>query len=213
LYSGMLQMQSALSSPEKAKSLVLKIESSAERMHALTNGLREYLSVDDNQYVSKVSLREVFNAALEKIKSTQQVQEIELMIEGSEVIIEGYRAQLELMFTHLIDNAVKFKHSERKLHLRASFIELDENLYRNSKDKYKFSRHARIAFSDNGIGFDQHYDNYVLQMLNKLESRTRGIGLGLSLVMKVVENHNGHLKLTSIPGTGTTLIIDLPLEN
>ena len=207
----MLRVRHVESLTEKAQSLILKIEIAAERMRDLTNGLHEYLTIEEDSYLAKVNVLQILRSATEKVKTTRSIQLFDVSVHGTDISIEGYPGQVELMFIHLIDNAVKFRHPDRNPKVHVSLIELDENLYRSSKDKYKFSRHVRISLSDNGIGFEQQYKDYVFEMLNKLETGTSGIGLGLSLVKKVVENHNGHLKVTSTPGVGTTFKIDLPM--
>ena len=211
LYTGMLQVRHVESLPEKAQSMLLKIQTAAERMHLLTTGLHEYLTIDEDRYLTKVNVLQVLHSATEKVKASRGIQVFDVTVEGMDILIEGYPGQVELMFIHLIDNAVKFRHPDRNPKVNVTLIELDENLYRSSKDKYKFSRHVRISLSDNGIGFEKQYNDYVFQMLNKLETGTKGVGLGLSLVKKVLENHHGHLKVTSTPGVGTTFKIDLPM--
>lgn len=42
-------------------------------------------------------------------------------------------------------------------------------------------------------------------------TKDEGVGLGLSLVHKIIENHNGHIRVSSKPGDGTTFVISLPV--
>ena len=47
---------------------------------------------------------------------------------------------------------------------------------------------------------------------NAQDQAIRGTGLGLSIVKQIVEDHGGELRLSSVEGEGTTIVMDLPLS-
>ncbi|MBN1788335.1 MAG: hypothetical protein JW806_08065 [Sedimentisphaerales bacterium] len=70
---------------------------------------------------------------------------------------------------------------------------------------------AVVIISDTGKGIeadnlDKIFDAYY-------STRPGGSGLGLSTSKKIIEAHNGSIKVDSIPGKGTSFTIQLPLEN
>ena len=69
-----------------------------------------------------------------------------------------------------------------------------------------------IVIKDNGIGFAQEYAEKIFQMFTRLHGRSEysGTGVGLSIVKKVVENHEGFIEVESAPGEGATFRIYLP---
>ena len=71
-----------------------------------------------------------------------------------------------------------------------------------------------IAVSDTGAGIPLEHQLRVFDRLYRVDaSRARatgGSGLGLSIVKALVEAQHGHVRLTSAPGQGTTVAIDLP---
>jgi signal transduction histidine kinase len=64
---------------------------------------------------------------------------------------------------------------------------------------------------DNGIGIDRQYQEKIFDIFRQLEpSRSSGEGLGLTIVRKSVERHNGKIWMNSEPGKGTKFFVSLP---
>jgi signal transduction histidine kinase len=89
---------------------------------------------------------------------------------------------------------------------------LEENLYRSIRDKYQFVEHLRIIFKDNGIGFDDQYRDYVFELVTKAHVGRTGLGIGLALIKKIVDNHGGTVRIESEAGKGTSVFLVLPLR-
>jgi signal transduction histidine kinase len=69
---------------------------------------------------------------------------------------------------------------------------------------------AVIAVSDTGRGIDaEHLPNIFKPFYT---TKGEGTGLGLSLARRIVEEHHGHIEVTSAPGKGTTFTIVLPMK-
>ncbi len=61
---------------------------------------------------------------------------------------------------------------------------------------------------DTGVGINEEdIDKLYIPFYT---TRTQGIGLGLSISQKIIENHNGKIKIESVPGKGSTFKIELP---
>lgn len=195
---------------ERGVSALGKIEISAERLRKLTAGLREYVNVDMGESHKTVDLDELFSVALEKVKGDREFDGFKVIKEKLPSI-EGYPTQLELLFYHLLDNSVQFRRPEEKLVITVTHTLLEENLYRHTPDRYKFVEHVRIIFSDNGIGFDDQYKDYVFDLVKKVHMGGKGLGIGLALIKKVIDNHRGTIRLESEYGKGTHVILVLPI--
>lgn len=71
------------------------------------------------------------------------------------------------------------------------------------------NEHVRIEISDTGPGMAQEDLSRVFDPY--FTTKPRGTGLGLAIVHKIVEAHNGEIKMRSAPGKGTVVTILLPL--
>jgi phosphoserine phosphatase RsbU/P len=196
---------------ERGLSALKRIQASAERLSKLTSGLQEYVSVDEEAAYTRVDLNESVSTALEKVQAARDFNDIEVTGERLPAVY-GFRQQLELMFYHLFDNAIKFRNRARSLSVRLAHTLLDENIYRSIEGKYKFVEHVRIIFSDNGNGFDNQYKDYVFDLVKKISTGNKDLGIGLALVKKIVHNHSGTIDIQSEPGKGTNVILVFPLK-
>ncbi len=71
--------------------------------------------------------------------------------------------------------------------------------------------HIRIEVIDNGVGIDEADLPYVFEPFFSTKEKASGIGLGLSIVHGIVENHKGKTEAKSEQGAGTTISITLPV--
>lgn len=69
-----------------------------------------------------------------------------------------------------------------------------------------------LAVSDNGSGISEEDKPHIFEPFFSTKHNTSGIGLGLSIVHGIVENHKGKIELDSEANKGTTITITLPLQ-
>ncbi len=72
----------------------------------------------------------------------------------------------------------------------------------------------QLKVRDTGIGIPEHDQPYVFTTFwqggNMLTGKPRGVGLGLAIAKRVLENHGGSIALTSLIGEGTEVVLSLP---
>jgi light-regulated signal transduction histidine kinase (bacteriophytochrome) len=111
---------------------------------------------------------------------------------------QGDLAQLHLAWEHLISNALKFSKRQEQ-----PVIEFGAK----QKD------HRQIYWvRDNGVGFDMQYSDKLFQIFQKLQKDADfdGNGIGLALVKRVAERHEGRAWAEASPNAGATFYLELP---
>jgi signal transduction histidine kinase len=117
------------------------------------------------------------------------------------VFILGNKDEIDELISNLINNAIKYmKDSENK--------EITITL---SQD----SHHNIISVKDTGIGMQKEDVANLFQKFYRIKNdATKGIkgtGLGLAICKKIVEKHNGQIRVSSDYGKGSTFTVLLPL--
>jgi signal transduction histidine kinase len=168
----------------------------AERMHHLVKDLLIYSRLDhkrDNKV--RVDGTKLLEEALENIKISAEESDALILYEDLPEIF-GYEKQLVSLFQNLLDNAIKFKGKQSPV------IAIDCNRKPKSWE---------FRISDNGIGVQDAFHDKIFNAFTKLHaaSEYKGTGLGLSICKKIVENHNGQIKVESVEGKGATFIFDI----
>lgn len=195
--------------------LLDRLDNSALRMQSLITDLLEYSHAKSGS-VDK----EPIDLA-DKIKLVMGDLELEIQKKGARItlrdlpIIRGSRRQIQQLFQNLISNALKYTKPGvvPEIVISASICEGREITpplpYGVSDRKFDV-----IKVSDNGIGFDQSQAQSIFKIFARLHgsSQYEGSGIGLSIVKKVVEGHDGFVWADGSPGAGATFTIVLPRD-
>ena len=119
--------------------------------------------------------------------------------------------QFRQLVYNLISNALKFT-----IENKTPQIIINSKIVDGSSLQKEFHSknitYCHISLSDNGIGFDQKYSHKIFDVFQRLHSRVEfaGTGIGLAIVKKIVDNHNGFISAEGELGNGATFNIYLP---
>lgn len=181
-----------------------RIENATQRMGNLIDDLLLYSYVSQRPHETEnIDLNQKMQNVLEDLEL--DIQEKKAVIEvGHLPVVKGYRRQLQQLFQNLISNALKYSKKDMPPKISITSSEVSE----------KEKAYHLISVKDNGIGFDPEYADKIFQMFTRLHGKAEysGTGVGLSIVKKVVENHNGFISVESRVGAGSTFKIYLPAE-
>jgi signal transduction histidine kinase len=194
-----------------AKQEMTKVITSSERMRNLINALLSYSKLSAGSFFAIVNLNDVIKDALADLELT--IKEKQAVIQAGPLPdIEAIPAQMRQLFQNLLSNALKFS----KAAIPPEIIIDSEPVDDLSLEAVpvKNGRYTRIKVNDNGIGLDESYIDKIFVIFQRLHGRTQyeGTGIGLAIVKKIVEKHNGLIGVKSKEGEGATFTIVLPLK-
>jgi PAS domain S-box-containing protein len=181
-----------------------RIEDATGRMGTLIDDLLLYSHFTQLPHeTAAVNLNEKIDRVLEDLELIIEEKKAVIRV-GKLPVIMGYRRQLQQLFQNLIANAIKYSREEA-----APQIDISAELTVDGGRKFHV-----ITVADNGIGFEEQYAEKIFQMFSRLHGRNEysGNGVGLSIARKVVENHQGSIRVRSTIGAGSTFMIYLPAD-
>jgi PAS domain S-box-containing protein len=196
---------------EEQKRYIDKITTSAQRMSKLIQSVLEYSRLSQAPAVFEAT---DLNQILENVISDYEllIAEKAAVIKSEKLpVIKAVPLQMQQLFSNLISNSLKFSSKDPVIKIASRIVSGREiNIHHhNVNADQKF---AEIKFSDNGIGFDQQYSEQIFKLFQRLHSKSEysGTGVGLSIVSKILEKHNGLIKVESANNKGATFTVWLP---
>ena len=209
LFADIIMLQEQGMSDE-GRDKLQKIRNSCARMRELVYNLDQYVTVGKHATPEIIETNKLIAGVLTKAESKYNIEPMVTIENLPE--IEAHKEQLEILFHNLVDNAFKFRSEERPLGITITGNIIQQNSYKNTEGKYHYTDHLRIMLCDNGTGFDARYDSYVFKMFKKIHIDVPGLGFGLAMCKKIVDNHNGTIVCQSEAGVGTCFIITIPVK-
>ena len=211
LYTDLIQREEENKLSEKAKAAFQKIRSSAFRMQNLINDLLTYSKTkfDERKFELK-DLNTILNNVIEDFSEETENKNVIFEIEnlGSLNVIEF---QFRQLMYNLISNSLKFSNPDKKLVISITSKTGNKQELNNDQllpdQKYKL-----ITISDNGLGFDQAYSDKIFGLFQVLQTKSlNSTGIGLTIVKRIVENHNGFIKAEGVINQGAKFEIFIPI--
>lgn len=172
----------------------------AQHLDALLGDLLAYVTLD--QHVGElgpVDLDEAVEEALMRLDTGEVETHAEIVVEELPTV-RGHRAPLVRLFEELIGNALKFSGEDGPPHVAIRCEERGDDWV--------------LEVEDDGIGMEPEYADRVLSMFERLHRHEEipGTGAGLAICRRVAELHGGDIELTTTPGEGLTVRVELPQD-
>ena len=131
------------------------------------------------------------------------------ILTGEPLCVTADVGQIEQVIVNLATNARDAMPGGGTLTLETAVKVPDENLASQAPDLQPVP-HAVLAVSDTGIGIDPHTRLHMFEPFFTTKDVGKGTGLGLSTIYGIVAKHNGHVRVHSEPGHGSTFEVYLP---
>ncbi|MBL7226204.1 MAG: PAS domain-containing protein [Desulfobacteraceae bacterium] len=114
--------------------------------------------------------------------------------------IMGSEDQLQQVFMNLVSNAAEAMESSEEGVLR---VETEHSLKNNS---------IVVRVQDTGVGISKENRAALFEPFFTTKKKGKGVGLGLSVVYGIIEDHKGSINVESEAGRGTTFVVEIPLD-
>jgi signal transduction histidine kinase len=190
-----------------------RMQLAASRMQQLIDDLLAFSRINGTEL--KFESAEL-NKIIEEVKTELKdaIQEKNATIEVGEICIVSIIAfQFRQLMYNLLSNALKFSNPAIPLHIIIKSRIVKGKTLNNEKLSPE-RNYCHITVKDNGIGFESHFSERIFGVFQKLHSKEvyGGTGIGLAIVKKIVENHNGIIIATGELNKGATFDIYFPAD-
>lgn len=174
------------------------IEAETKRCGDIVKGLLDFSRKDQDDFEDR-HLNEIINGTYELMLHHAKIANIKFTsaTEAKEDLIRCSANQIKQACIALIINASEAVSDNGEIMIRT---------------KNTDSRTVRIEVSDNGSGISPEDIPHIFEPFFTTKHNASGIGLGLSIVHGIVQNHNGKIEVISEVGRGTTISIIIPLK-
>ncbi|MCF6149394.1 MAG: sensor histidine kinase [Candidatus Kuenenia sp.] len=165
-----------------------KLLSGLLRLSRMGNVPLTIRQLDMNKLISNVI--ETYKYTIKEAKVTFQLEELPPC--------RGDESQINQVFSNLIDNALKYLDSGKEGVIRISGRKEDGSIV--------------YCLEDNGIGIAKQHQDNIFEIFHRLNpgDNIGGEGLGLTIVHRILNRHNGKIWVESEPGKGSKFFVSLP---
>jgi two-component system, sensor histidine kinase and response regulator len=198
-FVGYLSTDLAENNQEEISKDIQFIQSGADKLKMLLDELLELSRINRIESPSvNMSLMDVVTEALDELGDVISDRMVDIHLPDSDQKLFGDRLRLVQIWRNLIENAIKFSRDECSPRIELGMRQLNGE--------------SVFFVQDNGIGLNPLYRQKIFEMFEKLDTRSPGAGLGLSMVQRIVEKYSGRVWAESEgDNKGSCFLFTLPL--
>ena len=168
------------------------IREQAEFMNKIVSDLQDYARQPKPTFV-EYDLKRLIGETLSSIPVPSNV-EVTSVVEPGFPRVSVDPSLLRRAFTNIIANALQAMPNGGQLRIKV----------------WKNEHSAAISFQDTGKGISDEVQAKIFSPL--FTTKEKGVGLGLPVTKRLIESHNGDIKVSSKVGEGTTFTVEIPLD-
>ncbi|WFD09686.1 ATP-binding protein [Tepidibacter hydrothermalis] len=175
----------------------------AERLEYLINDLLDFSILETEKWkfkFKKIDLNELINTLIKERKLFMKNNKTDIIFNNNQknIVVITDPLRLRQVIDNILDNAIKFS-NEGNIKV---FIEKEEDIH--------------IFIKDCGIGIDQDKIEEIFepfyQIDNSYKKKYKGVGLGLSIAKKIIEEFSGSISVNNNVDKGCTFKITIPYD-
>jgi len=191
--------------PEARKQAAEVIYNESARMHRMVLDLLDLARLDAGTAdlkMSPLNMSALLNAITEKFSPMANKADVTISVSAPAnlpiLLADGDR--LAQVFTNLVDNALKFTPAGGAINLQAEMMQGE----------------MQVSVNDTGRGIPASalphvFDRFYQADISRSKGKKHGAGLGLAIVLEIVQAHGGRISVRSQEGHGTNFVVNLPL--
>jgi len=196
-FMGLAEVAKVTLKDQTALDLFEKVNETARNLDKMLLKLQSVSAAGSQELIySEVLLDQIFQIEMDNFREEIIKRSIRVLVDiNLEKPFFSYPVLVKFIIQNLLENSIAFCGvQEPYLKFKA----------------YQVTNETVIEVSDNGQGIESIYLNRIFDMYFRANEKSRGNGLGLYIVKKMVDKLNGRIELKSEHGFGTSVWVYLP---
>lgn len=209
---GMLDiMEKTQDNPERQKECREKIRLSTKHLLSFLNDVLQVSNMESGIPTfneEPFELRDILDDCITMLSTHAAEKKVNLVMEKFELQhgrLLGNPLHIEQILMNIIDNAIKYNREQGSV-----FVCVSETSCKNGIANYLFT------IKDTGIGISDEFKEHIFDLFTQENQGARtnynGVGLGMTIVKKLVDQMNGSIEIESQVGRGSEVKVTLPIR-
>jgi two-component system, OmpR family, phosphate regulon sensor histidine kinase PhoR len=199
-----LAKDNIIQQPDRLSRYAGIIKNQTEHLQIQVEKLLKAASIENKKLPiikDSVNTRQLIEQALNKVQPLidQRNAHIELKMQELKLPLHADEAHLELAIVNILENALKYSENP---HI----------VVETGKEEGDFF----ISIKDNGVGIEKKYHKNIFKKFYRVPTgnvhNVKGFGLGLNFVKRIIDAHEGKIRVNSLPGIGTEFKLFIPFN-
>ncbi len=181
------------------------IDNQIDRGVKLINNVRKLSKLEESEISLKpVEINGILDEAIQFANKSAQEKKLDIQINkvNNELYVDANEFLLDV-FENILHNAIKYNQNES--------VKIQVDITKALFDKKKY---VKMEFKDNGIGIIDKKKKSIFQKGHNKDNNIRGMGIGLSLVKKIIESYYGKIwvenRIENDYTKGSNFIVEIP---
>jgi two-component system, OmpR family, phosphate regulon sensor histidine kinase PhoR len=172
------------------------LQNQVEKLLKSASAENKKFPIDKEQVNPALLIEQALNKLQPLIEQKQA--RVDLKVVNGDTNIQADESHLELAIVNILENALKYSNAPHII------VEMGKE----ESDYF-------ISIKDNGIGIEKKYIKDIFKKFYRVPTGNvhdvKGFGLGLNFVKRIMDGHDGKIRVHSLPGIGTEFRLLLPL--
>lgn len=176
---------------------VSRLEKANHRMSQLIDDLLQISRIGILKLeFEKIDLTALVKAICENLSVQLKEKNISVEVQENMILPRADRKRVYQVFENLLINAIKYASDGPASKIIVGAKDIDKEIH--------------VFVKDHGPGIAKEYHTKIFGLFQRLESDNRGTGVGLTIVSRIMQQHEGKVWVESEPGSGATFWLSFP---